>query len=173
MVGVVIFLAFSSLTLPVESKRMDAYSQGLGSPDTSLFYSGKILAQMAETYGEEGREAFLTARWGFDLAFPLIYGFFLITSISFLFKKWTAGEKKFYWLNLVPLLGLILDLAENTATSVAMAKYPLENTWGHLLAPVFTPLKWLFVSLSMVLLGLGLIIQLISALKITGKKTQL
>ena len=170
LAGLVVFLVFSSLTLPVESKRMDAYSQGLGSPDTSLFYSGKLLYHMAEIYGEAGRDAFLKARWGFDLAFPLIYGFFLVTSISYLFKRYTMGNRKFYWLNLIPLLGLILDLAENTATSVVMANYPIENRWAELLAPVFTPIKWLFVSISMIILAIGLLLRLISAIKIIGGK---
>lgn len=76
MLGVAVFVVFSLTVLPVESTRMDSYSQGLGSPDTSFIYDGKTLLQMAEAYGEAGRSAFLTARWGFDVAFPLIFTFF-------------------------------------------------------------------------------------------------
>lgn len=156
LAGLLVFLLFSVLTLPVESGRMDAYSQGLGSPDTSFFYNGKTLLQMAEVYGEAGRASFLKARWGFDLAFPLIYTFFYITSISFLFKKGARDPQHLPLINLIPLLGLFFDLAENSATSVVMAAYPLRETWGQFLAPVFTPLKWIFVSSSMVLVVIGL-----------------
>jgi hypothetical protein len=158
LAALIILLMFSGFTLPVESKRVDAYSQGLGSPDNSLFYSGKMLLQMAEAYGEAGRSAFLHARWGFDLAFPLIYTFFFITSISFIFKMGAGKKGNLPLLNLIPLLGLFFDLAENTATSVVMAAYPVQGTWGQVLAPIFTPLKWFFVTISVLLLLIGVII---------------
>ncbi|PKN98626.1 MAG: hypothetical protein CVU43_15915 [Chloroflexi bacterium HGW-Chloroflexi-5] len=160
LLGLAVFVVFSVLVLPVESARADAFSQGMGGPDTSFFYSGDTLLQMAEVYGEEGRAAFLKARWGFDLAFPLIFTFFFITSISYLFKKGLAGSQSLPLVNLIPLLGFVFDLAENTATSVVMAAYPLRDTWGQFLAPVFTPVKWIFVSISMVLLVIGLLLWL-------------
>lgn len=160
IIGAVVFVVFSVLVLPVESAKVDAYSQGLGGPDTSFFYNGEMLLQMADVYDEAGRAAFLKARWGFDLAFPLIFTFFFITSISFVFKKGLADTHPLPLLNLTPLLGCIFDLAENTATSVVMAAYPLRDTWGQFFAPIFTPIKWIFVSISMVLLGVGLFLWL-------------
>jgi hypothetical protein len=165
LAGLAVFILFSLLTLPVESARVDAYSQGLGSPDTSFFYNGKMLLQMAEAYGEAGRAAFLKARWGFDLAFPLIYTFFYITSMSFLFKKELKESNPLLFLNITPLLALFFDLAENTATSVVMSAYPLHDTWGQTLAPVFTPLKWVFVTICMLLLIFGVLLWLIKAFK--------
>ena len=165
LLGVAVFVVFSLTVLPVESTRMDAYSQGLGSPDTSFFYDDKTLLQMAEAYGEEGRSAFLTARWGFDLAFPLIFTFFFLTTISFVFKKALAGSSSLPLLNLIPLLGLIFDLAENTASSVVMAAYPLRNTWGQYLAPVFTPIKWVLVTICMLLLFIGLLLWVYKTIK--------
>jgi hypothetical protein len=166
LLGLAVFVVFSVLVLPVESARVDTYDQGLGSPDTSFFYNGKTMLQMAEAYGEAGRAAFLTARWGFDLAFPLIFSFFFLTSISFLFKKGLGGSFNLPMVNLIPLLGLIFDLAENTATSVVMSAYPLRNTWGQFLAPIFTPLKWIFVIISTLLLLIGLLLWLKKDLKL-------
>lgn len=160
LLGFAVFVVFSVLVLPVESAKVDAYAQGLGGPDTSFFYSGETLLKMAEAYGEEGRAAFLKARWGFDLAFPLIFTFFFITSISFVFKKGLAGSHQLSLVNLIPLLGFVFDLAENTATSVVMAAYPQIGTWGQFLAPVFTPIKWIFVSICMVLLLIRLLLWL-------------
>lgn len=160
LAGVLIFLVFSGLTLPVESSRMDAYAQGLGNPDTSFFYNSSMLLKMAEAYGDAGRTAFLRARWGFDLAFPLIYTFFYITSLSFILKKSLAETSSLRLFNLFPLLGLIFDLAENTATSVVMTAYPLQKTWAQVLAPIFTPLKWIFVITSAILLFIGLLLWL-------------
>jgi len=169
LIGLLIFLLFSSLTLPVESTRMDAYAPGMSDPDTSLFYSGKNLLQMADAYGEAGRAAFLDVRWGFDLAFPFIFTFFYVTSISFLIRKGWGNSQKLPLINLIPLLGLLFDLAENTATSVVMAAYPLQNTWGQFMAPIFTPLKWFFVAISMLLVFIGLLLWLIKGIKIKNR----
>ena len=160
LAGVIVFLVFSVLTLPKQNAMTEFYSQGLGGPDTSLFYTGSQLLQMAEVYGEEGRAAFITARWGFDLAFPVIYTFFYITCISYCFKRGLNRQTGLPMLNLVPLLAFLFDLAENTATTVVMAAYPQHETWGQLLAPVFTPIKWVFVVGSGLLVFVGVILWL-------------
>lgn len=164
LVGLLIFLVFSLLTLPAQTIQTNAYSHGLGSPDTSLFYDSNKLIQMAEVYGEDGRAAYLQARWGFDLAFPIIYTFFLITSTSFLFKKGDINGSKLALLNLVPLVAMILDLAENTTASVVMAAYPLRHVWAELLVPILTPLKWLFVTFSILQVFVGLLNYLVRAI---------
>jgi hypothetical protein len=158
LAGLVIFLVFSMLTLPEQSAQTAAYSQGLGGPDTSLVYNGTMLRQMAETYGVEGRAAFLKARWTFDLAFPLVFTFFFVTSISWLFNRTLRLDSQFRMINLLPLLGMLFDYAENTATSLVMANYPNENLLAQVLAPIFTPIKWLFVGLSLLLVMIGLVL---------------
>ncbi len=164
LVGLLIFLVFSLLTLPAQTIQTNAYSHGLGSPDTSLFYDSNKLIQMAEVYGEDGRAAYLQARWGFDLAFPIIYTFFLITSTSFLFKKGNVNSSKLALLNIVPLVAMILDLAENTTASVVMVSYPLRHVWAELLVPILTPLKWLFVTFSILQVFVGLLNYLVRAI---------
>lgn len=155
LASLAVFVIFSGLTLPEESARAEQYSQGMGSPDTTLLYNSQTLVNMAETYGEEGRSAYVKARWGFDLAFPLIYTFFYIACISYFFRN-----TKFWWLNLLPLGGLVFDLAENTAASAVMTTYPDQVIWAETFAPIFTPLKWFFVGACMFLVGIGLMIWL-------------
>lgn len=151
-----VFILFSVLTLPGQSSLSEDYSQGAGSPDTSLFYSGSEIYQMAGEYGEEGRTAYLTARWTFDLAFPLIYTGFLITSISWMFCKILKSESRWRLLNLVPVLAMVSDLLENSMSSLVFGMYPVHS-FGEILAPIFTPVKWLLVVSSFFLLILGVI----------------
>lgn len=160
----VVFLIFSLLTLPEQTIQTETYSHGLGSPDTSLFYTRDRLIQMAEVYGESGREAYLQARWGFDLAFPIIYTGFLLTSISFLFKKGGLEKSRLAILNVIPLAAFLLDLAENCAASVVMAAYPIRYVWAEILASIFTPLKWLLVTFSILQVLAGLINWLIRSM---------
>jgi len=153
--ALLVFVVFSALTLPGQNRIAETYSQGSGSPDTSLFYSGKDLYSMADFYGEEGRSAYLKARWTFDLAFPIVYTFFLVSTISWILNRMLPSGSCWRLLNLVPLAAFVLDLLENTATSLVMARYPIHCPPGELFAPLFTPLKWLAVGGSFLLLMVG------------------
>ncbi len=161
LAAAVIFIVFSLLALPGQNAIAENYSQGSGSPDTSLFYSGGDLYRMAEMYGLEGRAAYLSARWTFDLAFPFVYTFFLFTAISWLLNRILTQGSRWRLLNLVPVAAMVLDFLENTATSLVMARYPLQCPPGELLAPLFTPLKWLFVGGSFLILLTFLILILV------------
>jgi hypothetical protein len=161
LAGLLIFLVFSAVTLPGQSALTEKYSHGLGAPDTTLFYSGQQLYSMAEAYGETGRQAFLHARWTFDLAFPLIYTFFLVTSSSLLLRKLTPAKSNWRLLNLLPLAAFVLDLLENSATSLVMHYFPTKIGLAQGLAPVVTPLKWLAVGLSFMVLILSVSLNLI------------
>ncbi len=152
LLAFVIFLVFSGLTLPIESRKAEAYSGGTGSADTTLFYSAQDLTKMAEGYGASGRQSYLRARWTFDLAFPLVYTFFLVTAISYFLGRIYPESAAFRLLNLVPLGAMVFDLLENTAVSLVMWRYPVPCPPGLLLAPVFTPVKWLLVVSSFLLL---------------------
>ena len=157
LIALVIFILFMALVLPGQAERAEQVSGEAGSPDMSYVYSPQDLYDMAEAYGPGGRKAFLRIRWTFDLAFPLVYGFFLVTSISWLFGRGFPPESRWQLANLAPLFGVIFDLLENTATSVVMRRYPLETPVIAWLAPAFTFVKWIFVLGSFVLLVIGLV----------------
>jgi hypothetical protein len=143
------FVAFSVIVLPRQSR-----SQGsaAGNPDLSLFYSRGELYRWAEAYGEQGRQEYVRARFTFDLGWPLVYTFFLVTAISWLCGK--AFEPGSHWqlANLAPVLGMLFDFLENIATSLVMVRYPQPTPVLDSLAGVFTLLKWGFIAASFVLL---------------------
>jgi hypothetical protein len=78
----VVFLLFAGLVLPGQAVSAETYSGNAGSPDLSFYYSAKDLYHMAEVYGEQGRGAYVRARFTFDLIWPLVYTFFLCTAIT-------------------------------------------------------------------------------------------
>jgi len=157
-----LFFLFCLTILPKESAKAEDYSAGIGTPDTSLYYSQQDLMHMAETYGNEGRQAYVRARFSFDLAFPFVYTFFLVTCISYLLNRTLVGNSTWRLLNLVPLVGLKFDLLENICTAWVIGSYPIQKPALALLAAVFTPLKWLFVCSSFVILAIALVLSLIS-----------
>jgi cellulose synthase/poly-beta-1,6-N-acetylglucosamine synthase-like glycosyltransferase len=112
---------------------------------------------MAEAYGVGGREAYIKARFTFDLIWPVVYTFFLTVSISWLFSR--AFDPDSFWrrLNLVPVFAMAFDYLENISSSLIMLRYPQETPVVVTLAPIFTMLKWILISGSIILLLLGVI----------------
>lgn len=156
LAALVVFILFMVFVLPSQAQKADAASGGAGSPDTSYFYSSADLAQMAEAHGEEGRAAYVYARFTFDLVFPVVYLAFLVTSISWLLNK-ALPEPGNVWrlLNLFPVLGAFFDYCENIAAAVFMMKYPSPAPIAGFTAPIFTLIKWFFVDGSFIVLLLA------------------
>ena len=150
LVGVAVFVVFAAATLP----RLPP--SPAGSPDTTFLYSAADLAAMAEAYGEAGRAAYVRLRWTFDVAFPIVYGFFLLTTITWAFGRAFPSRSRWQLANLAPLAAVAFDLLENTTTTLVMLAYPEPAEVAAALAPAASALKWLFVAASWVLLLIGL-----------------
>lgn len=147
----VLFLFFSIIVLPAENDRMAALSNGMGSPDVSFFYSPADLEQMAQAYGEQGRAAYIYARWTFDVIFPLVYGTFLTITIAWLCGKLFSENQPHRLIICFPVFAMLFDFLENSATSLVMALYPQINLGIATLAPIFTMLKWISIGVSFLL----------------------
>ena len=156
LLALLVFIVFMVFVLPAQSAQAAETSGGAGSADTSFFYTAADLYHMAEAYGVQGRQAYIRARFTFDLVWPIAYAFFLTTAISWLFSKALPEASRWHLLNIAPVLGMLFDYLENIGASLVMARYPLQTAVIDLLTPVFSLLKWLFVSGSF-------IIQLIAA----------
>lgn len=157
LIALAIFVLFTALVLPRQAAQAEAYTAGVGSPDTSLFYSARELYDMAEAYGEEGRRLYVRSRFTFDLVWPLVYALFLTTSISWTYSRVFATDSLWQLANLVPLLGAVLDFLENGSASLVMVRFPAPTPVVDVMAPIFTLLKWTCVGGSFVLLALGLL----------------
>jgi hypothetical protein len=158
LAALIIFLLFSALVLPQQATKAEQETGSAASPDTSFFCSAEELYGMAESYGEQGRQAYIKARFTFDLVWPLVYTFFLVTAISWVFGRAFAPNSPWQRANLAPLLGALFDFLENLSTSLLMLRYPEQTAVVDLLAPVFTALKWGLLGASFVLLVVGTVV---------------
>lgn len=158
LTGTLMMLVFIFLVLPAHSAQTETYSAGIGTPDTTWLYSTDDLIRMATAYGKEGRQAYIAARFSFDLAWPLVYTFFLITGISWLLARGLKPENSWRLLNLAPLAAMLLDLLENSSAAWVMAAYPKLVPVAALLAPAFSLIKWLLVGFSFMLLPAALVL---------------
>ena len=169
LAGLIIFLAFTALVLPGQAVQAESYSGDVGSPDSSFFYTADQLFQFAERYGPQGRQAYIRARWTFDVVWPLVYTLFLTTAISWLIKKAGVVDGFLKYLNLIPILGMTLDFMENAAASIVMARYPMATPILPYLAGFFTALKWLSIGGSFLALLIVLLIALWKWVKKVGQ----
>lgn len=153
--GLAVFLLFSVLVLPGQSGQAAEYAEGAGSPDMSLLYSPNDLYRMAEAYGEEGRAAYVRARFTFDVIWPIVYALFLTTAVSWVYGKAFLPRSGWQLANIAPLLGALFDYLENISAAIVMLRYPDPTIVVDTLAPVFTLVKWVFLGGSFVLLFVG------------------
>lgn len=152
-------LLFTFFALPGQNELIQKYSQGSGSPDTSLCYNATEIYHMAELYGAEGRAAYLRARWTFDLVFPVVFTLFLASAISWLLGRALPADSRWRLLNLAPVAAMLADYGENLFASLVMWRYPLHCPVGELMAPVATLLKWTLVTISiLIMLGSGFLL---------------
>jgi hypothetical protein len=155
LLALVVFLLFAGLVLPGQAASAETYSGNSGSPDLSFYYSAQDLYHMAEVYGEQGRGAYVRARFTFDLIWPLVYTFFLCTAISRVYARAFTTDSLWRGANLVPVLAMLFDYLENLSTSLVMLRYPHPTIAVDSLAPLFTMLKWVLVIGSVGLLFSG------------------
>jgi hypothetical protein len=165
VVSIIVFVLFMIFVLPGQSAKAEQYAQGSGSPDTSFYYTPEKLFELAETYGADGRQAYVRARFSFDLIFPLVYGLFLLTTISWLAGRGFDLDSRWRNLTLIPIVGVIFDLLENTSTSLVMLGFPQRRLLAAQLASIFTLLKWMFVYGSFIVLVIVFIIWIYKKLK--------
>jgi hypothetical protein len=158
LISLLLFILFTSLVLPWQA-RVAEEQTGVGdSPDTSFFYSSADLYRIAEEYGKEGRQAYIQARWTFDVIWPLVYLFFLVTGTSWFITQFASKSKLWNYTPLIPVAAAIFDYLENTATSIVMAYYPETIDIAAHLAPFFSAGKWILISLAFFFYFLELIL---------------
>jgi hypothetical protein len=107
LIALVIFLSFSALVLPSQSANAEIDSQGVGSPDLSFYYSPDELYSMAEAYGEAGRDAYVRARFTFDVVWPIVYTLFLSTALSWLYTRLFSAGSFWQRANLAPVFTMV------------------------------------------------------------------
>ena len=163
--AMLIFFAFIALVLPAESAKAAAASGGAESPDTSFLYSTSDLYRMAEEFGADGRAAYVRARFSFDIIWPLVYSFFLLTTTSWAVRKAIPPASCWRLLNLAPLPALLFDYLENVSAALVMARYPRATAVFDWLAPAATILKWVTLSAAFTLLVVFLILAVVQSIR--------
>lgn len=149
LISCFIFILFVWIVLPAEAEKSEALGL-IGSPDTSLFYSGTQLYEIAHSYGLSGRIFYIHQRMTFDVIWPIVYGLFLLISSTFFYKKSQLSSKSHFLY--ISVIAVMFDYLENLMTSIVMYRYPSQTVIIAHLAGYMTLLKWLTLSLAFIYL---------------------
>lgn len=157
IISTIVFISFMVIVLPRVSETTKEITNTSISPDTSFFYTAEDLYQMAGLYGEEGRNYYIRSRVTFDIIWPLVYLFFLVSALTLVFKYLDISNKINH-LNLLPFFGVLFDFLENTGASIIMYRYPLRTPILSSITPMMTMIKWLSIYASFIILLAGIVI---------------
>lgn len=155
----ILFVLFIAVVLPNVSAYTEEVVGGLGSPDTSFFYSGADLYRIAESYGEDGRSNYVLLRWTFDVVWPLVYLFFLFSLSVQLSKSFRSNWlKQIHW---IPILATVFDFLENIFITIVMVMFPVKILWLGNIAAISTLAKWVLLYASFALISVLLLVHII------------
>lgn len=119
--------------------------------DTSLHYSPDEVQGKYNWYTEAQRNLYIRNAFTFDLAFPVLYVFVLLTACAFFIKRLNSGPL-LGLAYLVPFMAGLADIAENSTISWIMAHGVTQT--NSLAASVLTEVKWALLYASIGILGL-------------------
>lgn len=141
-----VYAWFLGSIMPGQSAQSRAYAGDWGAPDRQLFYTPDELYAELATWGEAGRRHYVDFRLGLDIAWALTYAGFLVIAIGLAARRAFPADDRRRWLNLVPLLPLACDLAENALGIMLVASYPTRLDALAWVAATLTTAKWLLVA---------------------------
>ncbi len=121
-------------------------------PDTSFFYKSENLYDLAERYGESGRQTYIFMRWTFDLLWPIVYTAFL-TAWIWKLSNYLKVKKIYY----VPIIAMMFDYLENIGTTIVFQIYPNKIEIIASITPWMSMLKWTLLGGSFIILFVLLI----------------
>ncbi|MBE0450104.1 MAG: hypothetical protein IBX70_04570 [Clostridia bacterium] len=153
VVVTVVFLLFIALVLPYVSSLTSEVSGVNESPDTSFFYQSEKIFDMAEAYGESGRDFYILIRWTFDVVWPIVYGSFLYVMI-----RWIQTSLRLNRLTLIPIVGVVFDFIENICATLIFWAYPSRLEWIAKIIPYITMFKWIAIGISFMVLIVGIVL---------------
>ncbi|TCK89137.1 alpha/beta hydrolase family protein [Natranaerovirga hydrolytica] len=173
LLAFLIFVAFMIFVLPSVSENTKQMTGILESPDTLFYYTAEELYTMAEMYEEDGRAYYIKTRLTFDIIWPAVYLFFLVSAIAIVYRHFNSSSNWRYTI-VLPFIGVIFDCLENIGASIVMYRFPQRTPVLAELTPVFTMLKWIFIyaSFAAIILG-GSILILSQLIQLSSRKKRI
>lgn len=148
------FFAFSAALIngrPFGLAALEEITGGAGILDMAFTYTPEQAYAMLAALGDAGRAFYLTRIVPLDLVFPAAYTLFFAVAISWLLSRWLPAESPWMRANVVPLVAGVADYCENVGVIAMLLAYPAELYGVAAFTAVFSPIKFTFIAVSMLL----------------------
>jgi len=125
-------------------------------PDTAFLYSNSYLESLRTFYGETGIASYVWTHLTFDLAFPILYGFFLVVFI----RKYAIKRPLLVIGTIFALLAVFFDWFENITVILYLTtifQYWHPFTWIFSPITFLTMAKWLCLFAAIIILIVSII----------------
>ena len=155
IVSILLFLSFIFYFLPNYQAKSARFMNDVGTLDLKFFSTPDTIYQIAEAYGEEGREKYILSKFTIDAAWPFVFTLLYLVFIN-LSLGYVNGAKGSN-LSVFALTTLGLDYLENILASVVMFVYPLTFDFLTWVLSFTTCLKWTSMGLVSFLFCYGLL----------------
>ena len=132
--------------------------------DLEFFYTPEKAYSWIEAYGVEGRFQYRNILLTADTAWPMLYTLLLSWPITWLFRRSVAEESKAQLLNVVPFGALLIDYLENACIVTMLSIYHSKPAVLAWMATACTTVKWLFVGASILVLLVGVVAMIKTAI---------
>jgi len=163
----VLQMTISGVMLPYMQTKFDP--QGvLGVLDLKFGFTPDEAYNLLSAYGEEGRKAYLFVEAFIDIVYPIIYTITNLLLLSFVFKRGFVSDSFIQKLNILPLLVIIADFAENAGIITMLNAFPERADSAAHFAATAGMFKWVTFGVSIALLLIGLVAWGVAAAK--GRK---
>lgn len=167
LISCILMIAAIVFLLPLMNNIMESTIGTNLSPDSDFFYDSFRLEEIRQIYGITGGLTYFKTRITLDVLWPLIYLFFMISSISFLGDKINAPKLRSSLL-LLSIISVVLDFTENIFCSIYfnLSQFRIIAT----AASTASALKWIAISTVMIAILLMLFNYLFKLFIIKNKK---
>lgn len=156
IVSMAFYLFMATVEMPKASKHLSqVVEEAACATIPDFIYMTVTEEKIHERYrcmGEEGRMKYVHIAKNEDTLYPISYGLFFSLTLFFLIS-YTVEQKRVAWsLALMPIIAAISDLYENKNFVLLAQQYPDFDEQTLSMATTGNVWKWLFVSLSGVVL---------------------
>ncbi len=129
-------------------------------------YSVDRAYEVLDALGGEGRAFDMKYIIPLDFPFPLSYGLFYFVTLTLIWKNIRSKTGRPWIIGLIGLCATIFDWLENIMIIYLLHDYPQRNNEVVKIASIFTQLKSLFISISILLIVVGVLALLFKKLKL-------
>jgi hypothetical protein len=124
-------------------------------------YSVERAYEILGALGENGRAFNMKYIVPLDFPFPLTYGLFYFITLTLIMKNIQKNAKRPWLIGTVGLFAALFDWLENIMIVILLQNYPERLEGIAKMASIFTQLKSLFITASMLLIIIGLVVVII------------